>query len=61
MPSKTRMKFEIEDIKIPTFQKAAAMAVNLSIEREDSVTIVQYDPDTEETLYITVTAQSGTD
>ncbi len=53
--------YTVEGRRAATFKDAAARAVDLSLERADSVTIVEHNPNTNATYYITVTAQSGKD
>jgi len=61
MPKQKPNRYTIDGRPQKTFEKAAAKAIDLSLEREDSVTIVEQNPNTLQTYYITVTAQAGQD
>jgi hypothetical protein len=57
MPAK-KNTYTIDGKRCADFQSAAARAVDLSIQHENDVTIVEHNPNSGATFYISVTARS---
>ena len=58
MPKQKTNRYSIRDTKYKSFAAAAEAAVLMSLQQESDVAITEYDPNTDETFYINVTASS---
>jgi len=58
MPKNKPNTYVVEGRRQKSYESAAARTVDLSLELENNVTIVEHNPNSKKTYYITVTAQS---
>jgi hypothetical protein len=58
MPKKKPNTYTVEGQKKKSFEAAAGFAVDLSLQQRNNVTIVEHNPNSNKTYYISVTAEA---